>query len=71
MCSQLQTLEREFGPAGGGADAVGGHAGVLARVPHFATFNLQHCCVVVIEHGKLTTLLQRLTVLQPRHLDGR
>lgn len=40
-------------------------------MPHLAAADLQRGRVVVVQHGELVSLRQRLTVLQPRHLDGR
>lgn len=40
-------------------------------MPHLAAADLQRGRVVVVQHGELVSLLQRLAVLQPRHLDGR
>lgn len=65
------TLQSELGSTGGCAHAVGGHAAVLARVPHLAAADLQRRRVVIVRHGELISLSQSLAVLQPRHLDGR
>lgn len=64
-------MQGEFGSAGCRAHAVGGHARVLAGVPHLAAADLQCSRVVVVQHGELASLPQRLAVLQPRHLNGR
>lgn len=67
----FRTLQCEFGPAGGGAYTVGSNTGVLSRVSDQTFVDQQHGSVVIIDHGELITLLQRFTVFQPRHINGR